>query len=193
MTKAIYAGTFDPLTNGHVDIVTRSLKFCDQLVIAIGINPNKNTMFSDEERQIFIRQTFAHFANIKVASFQGLLVDYAKEIGAHVLVRGIRSVSDFEYEINLANINKVLAPQIESVFLPTSPELAVVSSSMVKEIAKYGGDISRFVPQHIGKAVNDKFGFIKTGNNCQYPDCPESAIGGKLKLTMCKVHQPYPA
>src|SRR5271166_303104 len=143
-TKAIYAGTFDPLTNGHIDIVTRSLKFCNQLVIAIGINPNKNTMFSEEERQTFIRQTFAHFTNIKVTSFQGLLVDYAKEIGANVLVRGIRSVSDFEYEINLSNINKVLAPQIETVFLPTSPELAVVSSSMVKEIAKYGGDISQF-------------------------------------------------
>lgn len=121
-------------------------------------------MFSDEERQTLIRQTFAHYPNIKVTSFQGLLVDYAKEIDANLLVRGIRSVSDFEYEINLANINKTLAPQIETVFLPTSPELAVVSSSMVKEIAKYGGDISRFVRAHIAKAVNDKFGFIKLSN-----------------------------
>ena len=161
MVKAIYAGTFDPLTRGHIDIVTRSLQFCDKLIIAIGVNSNKNTMFSAEERQTFIEQTFAHFLNIKVESFQGLLVDYAKTIDANILLRGIRSVSDFEYEINLANINKVLAPDIETVFLPTSPQLAVVSSSMVKEIAKHGGDISKFVPEHIIKEVNDKFGFIK--------------------------------
>jgi pantetheine-phosphate adenylyltransferase len=213
MVKAIYAGTFDPLTAGHIDIITRSLQFCDRLVIAIGINSNKNTMFSDEERQTFIKQTFAHFPNIKVESFQGLLVDYAKEIEANLLVRGIRSVSDFEYEINLANINKVLAPDIETVFLPTSPQLAVVSSSMVKEIAKHGGDISKFAPEHVVKAVKGKFGFIKTGKcdnpscdgtcnglhsaslipNCKYPGCSKVAIGGKLGLTMCKKHQPFPA
>ncbi len=176
MVKAIYAGTFDPLTRGHIDIVTRSLQFCDKLIIAIGVNSNKNTMFSAEERQTFIEQTFAHFLNIKVESFQGLLVDYAKTIDANILVRGIRSVSDFEYEINLANINKVLAPDIETVFLPTSPQLAVVSSSMVKEIAKHGGDISKFAPEHIVKAVKSKFGFIKTGR-CDNPSCDGTCNG----------------
>lgn len=176
MVKAIYAGTFDPLTNGHIDIVTRSLRFCDRLVIAIGINSNKKTMFDEKERMALIGHTFAHFANIKVASFQGLLVEYAKQIEANILVRGIRSVSDFEYEITLANTNKVLAPEIETVFLPTSPELAVVSSSMVKEIARYGGDISRFAPSHVVAAVNSQFGFFKTGK-CDNPSCDGTCNG----------------
>ncbi len=169
MRKAIYAGTFDPITVGHLDIIKRSMQFCNQLVIAIGINPAKNTMFSEEERIAQINKAldksvdFLTATNIQVVSFQGLLVEYAKQIGANILVRGIRSVSDFEYEINLANINKVLAPSIETVFLPTSPELAVVSSSMVKEIAKCGGDISKFVPDHIVKEISDKFGFVKFG------------------------------
>ena len=168
--KAIYAGTFDPITNGHMDIINRSMEFCTDLTVAIGFNPLKKTMFSEEDRmkQIDIAITkgveFLRSTNIKVASFQGLLINYAREIGAKVLVRGIRSVSDFEYEIMLANTNKVLAPEIETVFVPTRPELAVVSSSMVKEIARNGGDISRFAPSHIVSAINTQFGFFKTGN-----------------------------
>jgi pantetheine-phosphate adenylyltransferase len=174
MATGIYAGSFDPLTNGHIDIAVRSHQFFDKLVIAVGINPNKKTLFSEEERQLFIRQSFAHFPNIKVASFQGLLVDYAKEIGATVLVRGIRSVSDFEYEMNLASINKTLAPDIETMFLPTSPKLAIVSSSMVKEVAKYGGDISSFVPKHVMEAIQVKFGPA---------DCPKCGEINALQLT----------
>lgn len=181
MTTGIYPGTFDPLTNGHIDIITRSLQFVDELIVAIGVNPNKKTMFSEEERQKLIRSSFAHFPHIKVTIFQGLLVDYAKETDANILIRGIRSVSDFEYEINLANINKVLAPNIETVFLPTSPELAVVSSSMVKEIAKYNGDISKFAPEHIVKAVNSKFGFIKLSD--QPKACPQCQKSDGLKWT----------
>lgn len=170
MTKALYVGSFDPITNGHIDIMKRSMQFCKQLVIGIGINPNKKTMFDDHERNSMILQTivkefdFLHSTNIAVASFQGLTVEYAKSIGATILIRGIRSVSDFEYEINLANINKVLAPSIETIFLPTSPELAVVSSSMVKEIAKLDGDISRFVPSYVAEKINSKFGFLKHGH-----------------------------
>ncbi|MGI0060010.1 MAG: pantetheine-phosphate adenylyltransferase, partial [Nitrosotalea sp.] len=155
---------------GHMDIINRSMKFCDELYVSLGTNPLKKTMFTDEQRLKQINMAvdrgveFLRSTNIRVTSFQGLLVKYAKEIGATILVRGIRSVSDFEYEINLANINKVLAPSIETVFLPTSPELAVVSSSMVKEIAKYGGDISRFVPAHVVSEVMSQFGFFKTGN-----------------------------
>ena len=169
MTKGIYAGTFDPITNGHLDIIKRSMQFCRELVIAIGINPAKQTMFTEEERVKQINKTieksvdFLSATNITVISFQGLLVDYAKQIGANVLVRGIRSVSDFEYEINLANINKTLASSIETVFLPTSPDLAVVSSSMVKEVAKLGGDIKRFVPIHVAEDILNKFGFVKHG------------------------------
>jgi pantetheine-phosphate adenylyltransferase len=164
MIRAIYAGTFDPITNGHLDIIKRSMKFCDKLMVSIGLNPMKATMFTDQERlkQIII-SCEQYVGKIMPTSFQGLLVDYAKQIGATILIRGIRSVSDFEYEINLANINKVLAPEIETVFLPTSPDLAVVSSSMVKEIAKHGGDISKFVPDHVGEAIHSKFGFFKTG------------------------------
>lgn len=163
--KAIYAGTFDPITAGHLDIIHRSLEFCDKLIIAIGVNPSKKTMFTEEERiaQIWEATKRIGTAHLDVVAFQGLLVEYAKESNARILVRGIRSVSDFEYEINLANINKTLAPEIETVFLPTSPELAVVSSSMVKEIAKLNGDISKFVPSHVVKQVQDKFGFIKHG------------------------------
>lgn len=170
MTKAIYAGTFDPITMGHMDIINRSMRFCRQLVIAIGVNPSKKTMFTEEERIKQINMAvdkqldFLTATNIQVVTFQGLLVEYAKEIGANILVRGIRSVSDFEYEINLANINKVLAPSIETVFLPTSPELAVVSSSMVKEVCKLGGNITKFVPIHIVEQINSKLGFVKHGD-----------------------------
>ena len=169
MIKAIYAGTFDPITNGHMDIINRSMQFCTKLVVAIGMS-SKKTMFTEEERVKQINKAvdkgveFLRSTNIEVAVYQGLTVEYAKQIGAKILVRGIRSVSDFEYEIGLANINKVLAPDIETVFLPTSPELAVVSSSMVKEIARMGGDVSRFAPAHVVSAVNAQFGFTKTGN-----------------------------
>lgn len=167
--KAVYAGTFDPITNGHLDIIKRSLSFCSRLVVAIGINPAKQTLFNDKERQGMIAHTLYKeledsVARVDVTSFQGLLVDYAKQIEAHIIIRGIRSVSDFEYEINLANINKVLAPKIETVFLPTNPELAVVSSSAAKEIAKCGGDVSKFVSKHVADEINKKFGFIKHGD-----------------------------
>lgn len=164
--KAIYAGTFDPITNGHLDIIHRSLEFCDKLIIAIGINPGKSHMFSTEERIEQIRKAVYQkigWSHVDVVSFQGLLVDYAKENNVRLLVRGIRSVSDFEYEINLANINKTIAPDIETLFLPTRPDLAVVSSSMVKEIAKYDGDISKFVPANVIGEIKSKFGFYKTG------------------------------
>jgi pantetheine-phosphate adenylyltransferase len=150
MIRAIYAGTFDPITVGHLDIINRSLKFCDNLVVAIGNNPDKKVLYDLKQRVLFINKACEHNAKISVGTFSGLLVDYAKQIDATILVRGIRSVSDFEYEINLANINKTISG-IETVFLPTSPDLAVVSSSMVKEIARHGGDVSRFVPDYVGK------------------------------------------
>ena len=145
------------MTLGHIDIIKRGKSFCDKLIVAIGENSKKTTLIPLQNRIEIIRHTLHKYKiskNIEVDSFDGLLINYAKEIGASVIIRGIRSVSDFEYEINLANVNKVLAPDIESVFLPTSPELAVVSSSMVKEIRKYNGDVSKFVPEDVLKFFN---------------------------------------
>ena len=162
MIKAVYAGTFDPPTLGHLDIIGRSLKFCDRLTVAVGINSSKKTLFTVDERLQMIDQVaytldFLNYTYISVLAFDGLLIDFAKQMGASILIRGIRSVSDFEYEINLASVNKILAPNIETVFLPTSPELAVVSSSAVKEIARYGGDVSKFVSVDISKQLKEKF------------------------------------
>lgn len=166
MVTGIYAGSFDPLTLGHLDIIERSFSFCDNLIIAIGVNPNKKTLFSDKDREQQIATTlydlykeneFFKIASTKVEIFQGLLADFAKKQGAGILIRGIRSVSDFEYELTLAGVNKILMPKVETVFLPTSPNLAVVSSSMVKEIAKHGGDVSNFVPIAVAKALHSVF------------------------------------
>jgi len=142
-------------------------------------------MFTEEERVKLINQVieneldFLTGTNVTATFFNGLLVNYAKEIGANLLIRGIRSVSDFEYEINLANINKTIAPGIETVFLPTSPDLAVVSSSAAKEIAKYEGDITKFVPSYVAKAVIEKFGFVKFGGS----KCSKCGTSSHLKMT----------
>lgn len=167
--KAIYAGSFDPFTTGHLDIIKRSLGICTQLIIGIGVNPAKKTLFSAEERVDMIQGVLIDELSVvetnKVSvfmpvAFEGLLVDFAKKHNANILIRGIRSVTDFEYEMNLAHINKLLAPNIDTVFLPAAPELSVVSSSMVKEIARYGGDIKSFVPAQIADAVYTKLNNI---------------------------------
>jgi pantetheine-phosphate adenylyltransferase len=170
--KAVYAGSFDPLTLGHIDIITRAAEMFDHLTVAIGINPQKKTLFSEEERLGMLKHYctanyYSDGVNIKetvaVSSFQGLLVEYAKSIKAKYLVRGIRNAVDFEFESQLAQVNKKIAPNIETVFLLTNPELSVVSSSAVKEIAHYGGDIKGFVTGVVAKKINEKFGFLKAG------------------------------
>lgn len=162
-TLGIYPGTFDPPTEGHMDIISRSLNFCDRLIIAIGKNPTKKPLFSEEERIEMIKSAVLDSLGtvvsqfVEVESFDGLLINFCEKRKANLLIRGIRSVSDFEYEINLANVNKSLVPNIDTVFLPTRPELTIVSSSMVKEIAKNGGDVSKFVPSNVNSKVIEKF------------------------------------
>ena len=161
--KALYLGTFDPVTAGHLDIIKRSSKMFEELYIGIGINNNKKTLFSVDQRKSFIEKTcLKHLSSmmfkIKIVAFEGLAVEFAKSVNADVFVRGIRNVSDFNYEIELNNINKYLDSNIETIFLPTSTDLASVSSSSVKEIAKWGGDISKFLPhEDIEKAVKSVF------------------------------------
>jgi pantetheine-phosphate adenylyltransferase len=169
-TIAVYAGTFDPISLGHLDIIQRVAPLYDELIIGIGINPQKKTMFSESTRTSMIEESIRELIDFdkirvnrwSVEPFYGLLVDFAKEKKANVLIRGIRNVSDFEYEINLANINLTLAPEIQTFFLPTRPDLGVVSSSAVKELVKHGADISKFVPVNVAKELVKEFKAIKS-------------------------------
>lgn len=144
--RAIFPGTFDPFTVGHASIVNRSLGFMDELIIGIGINENKNTYFPIEKREEMIRRLYAHEPRVKVVSYDKLTVDLAKEWEARFVIRGVRTVKDFEYEANIADINRKLEG-IETILLFTEPELSSVSSSVVRELLKFGKDISRFLPQ----------------------------------------------
>ena len=147
MKKAIYPGSFDPLTLGHVDIIERSARIVDELVVGVLNNSAKNSLFSLEERVSMIKEMTEHLPNVTVASFDGLLVDYMKEIDATIIVRGLRAVTDFEYELQIAQTNHVENPDVETIFLTTSLQYSYLSSTIVKEFASYGGDISKFVPR----------------------------------------------
>jgi pantetheine-phosphate adenylyltransferase len=163
MVKAIYPGTFDPPTLGHTNLIARAALLCgNQLTVAIGINPLKKTVFSVEERIDMLEKSFYCSAPglISVSSYQGLLINYAQSLEIKYLIRGIRNAADFEYESQLAQINKKIAPEIETIFLLTKPELSIVSSSAVKEIARYGGDISSFVSPYVATKIREKLGFV---------------------------------
>jgi pantetheine-phosphate adenylyltransferase len=157
MTKAVYPGSFDPFTNGHLDIVKRSSKIFDRLIVSVGDNPAKQPLFTRDERQKMIKEVARTMKNVEVDGFDGLLVDYAKKRGAQVVIRGIRTVSDFEYEYQMALTNKALCQEIETMFLVTSKEYAFVSAKLIKEAASLGGDISGFVPPEVVKYVKAKF------------------------------------
>ncbi len=154
---AIYPGTFDPITNGHWDIMRRALGLFDHVVVALAVNVNKRPLFPLAQRMRMIRDVVAGDPRVEVDSFQGLLVDYAHSLGARFLIRGLRAVADFEYEFQFAHMNRQLAPDIETIFLPTNEENFYVSSSLVREVGRMGGDVSRLVPAAALPVLKKKF------------------------------------
>ena len=154
---AIYAGSFDPMTRGHEDLMRRSLEFVDTLVVAVAINVSKQPLFTVDERVDMICEAMSDNPRIEVRSFDGLLVDFAREIGARLLIRGLRAVSDFEYEYQMALMNRHLLPSLETVFMVPSLETTYISASLVREIAKFGGDVSSLVHPAVGKALRAKY------------------------------------
>jgi pantetheine-phosphate adenylyltransferase len=155
---AIYAGSFDPITHGHEDIMVRSLEFVDRLVVAVATNVAKQPLFSVEERVTLVRAAMAEQPRIEVRAFQGLLVDFARDIGASLLIRGLRAVSDFEYEYQMALMNRHLSSRLETVFMIPSLETTYISASLVREVARFGGDVSSLVHPEVARALRAKLG-----------------------------------
>ena len=157
MNRAIYPGSFDPITFGHLDIIKRASKLCDELIIGVLNNKQKNPLFSIDERVNMIKELTENLGNVKVECFEGLLVDFAKKKDAQVIIRGLRAVTDFENEIQLAQSNKVQYPELETLFMTTSLKYSYLSSTVAKEFASHGGDISLFVPKEIIPLIEAKF------------------------------------
>jgi pantetheine-phosphate adenylyltransferase len=155
---AIYAGSFDPPTNGHLDLVERASKLFPRVVVALGQHPTRSPLFTVEERVKLLERVCSPMKNVEVALFSGLLVDYARQIGARIIVRGLRAATDFEYELQIAHANADLAPEIDTVFLPTRTNYGFISASLVREIASHGGDVSRYAPGVVCEALTEKYG-----------------------------------
>ena len=158
MVTALYPGSFDPVTVGHVDIVTRAAKQFEKLVVAVYDTPSKNLLFDTDESEQLMKDACRHIPNVEITRFSGLVVRYAKDIGAGVIVRGLRSGSDFEYEFDMAFMNRRLEPDVDLVCFMTSQDYMFVSASLLKEVAKLGGDITEMVPPNVAQAVYTKFG-----------------------------------
>lgn len=156
---AVYPGTFDPVTNGHLSVVNRALKIFDKLIIAILINPAKTPLFSLEERVYMIKEAVRNGANIEIDSFDGLLVDYVVKKGSNVIIRGLRALSDFEYEFQTALMNRKLNREVQSIFLMTDYKWFYTSSTIIKEAASFDGDVSGLVPELVNQKLKQKFGF----------------------------------
>lgn len=153
---AIYPGSFDPLTNGHVAIILRGLNLFDRLIVSVANNPQKQPLFTVAERKGFILEAVKNDRRVEVDSFDGLLVEYARSRGVHTVLRGLRAVSDFDYEFQLANMNRKLLPEFESVFVMTGEDYFYVSSRLVREVATFGGDVTGLVPAHVARALKSK-------------------------------------
>ncbi|MEZ9303472.1 pantetheine-phosphate adenylyltransferase [Vibrio breoganii] len=151
----LYPGTFDPLTNGHLDIITRAANLFEKVTVCVAASPSKNTMFSLEERVAMLQESVAHLDNVYVEGFSGLLIEFAKEKKANLLVRGLRTTMDFEYEFGLTSMYRKLLPDLESIFLTPSEEFAFLSSTIVREVAIHGGDVEGFVPTSVFRRIKE--------------------------------------
>lgn len=160
MRRAVYPGSFDPPTLGHLDIIKRSAGIVDELVVSVLYNSAKNALFSIDERVSMLKEVTSQLPNVKITTFNGLLVDYVKEIDASLIVRGLRAVTDFEYELQITQTNHILNPEVETIFLTTNLQYSYLSSTIVKEIASYGGDISQFVPPEFIERIYEKLRVI---------------------------------
>ncbi len=167
MRHCIYPGTFDPLTYGHLDVLERASTLFDKVTVAISDNPAKGPFFSTEERLALLKPNVAKFPNVQATTFNILLVEYTRKIGACAIIRGLRAISDFEFEFNMALMNRHLDPDIETLFLMPKEEFSYTSSTLVKQVAKYGGDISHFVPPNVAEALRQAF----------KSEIPESRLG----------------
>lgn len=166
---AVYAGSFDPVTLGHLDLIERAAALFSDVIVAIGVHPTRDPLFSAEERTELIKHVVRPFTNVTVESFDGLLIDFSRDRNARVIVRGLRAATDFEYELQIAHANADLCPEIDTIFLPTRTKHGFVSASLVREIASHGGDVSRYAPPVVCKALIAKFGLKKPKS-----DTPES-------------------
>jgi pantetheine-phosphate adenylyltransferase len=155
MRRAVYPGSYDPVTNGHLDIIERAAEVFDEVVIAVMINKSKTTLFSVEERVEMLRDVTTHLPHVRVDSWHGLLVQYCEKHGIKAIVKGLRAVSDFDYELQMAQMNQQLSG-IDTLFMPTSPVYSFLSSSLVKEVAKYGGDVSHLLPPQVHEALTKR-------------------------------------
>jgi len=156
ISRVLYPGTFDPITNGHLDLVERAANMFDEVIIAVAASPSKQTMFTLDERVAFAREVTKHLDNVTAKGFSGLLVDFAKQEQANVLIRGLRTTVDFEYEFGLTNMYRRLMPGLESVFLTPAEEHAFISSTIVREVAIHGGNVDQFVPEVVASALHTK-------------------------------------
>lgn len=164
MIRAIYPGSFDPVTLGHLDIIRRAAGVVDELVVGVLINKSKRPLFTIEERVEMLRECTAPLANVRVASFDGLTVEFARSQDARIIVRGLRAVTDFEVEMQIAQTNRIVAPNIETMFLTTGLQYAYLSSTIVKEMASYGADVSKFVTPEVAARIRQKFAAIAPAN-----------------------------
>jgi len=155
---AVYAGSFDPITLGHTDLVERASALFSDVIVAMGVHPTRSPLFTVDERVALVAEACKPYPNVRVDSFDGLLIDYCSKVGARVIVRGLRAATDFEYELQIAHANADLRPEIDTIFLPTRTKHGFVSASLVREIASHGGDVSRYAPKVVCDALAAKFG-----------------------------------